>query len=344
MLSSEKGLNICYEYDWISGTESLAKYKPGGYHPIMIGDILHNRYHIVDKLGIGGYSTIWLARDTQSQHYVAVKVGIADSLLNETTIHRALSSPSPMSSTSLKSADLLKGRDSIPIPLDEFKLRGPNGIHPCYTMDPGQCNLKESSYSRLFPLDVARALTAGLTLAVAYVHSQGYVHGDIHLRNVVAKLPSSFNELSIEQLYQKYEEPETVRVTERHGKPLPPNVPNLAVLPLHLGKYAEQFSLSDTHVLLSDFGEAFSAASGSCCGKDCHTPLAARPPETRFEPQKPLSYASDVWSLAITIWEIIGMKTIFSSEFTTDDEVTSQQVDVLGPMPQAWWARWDRTD
>lgn len=34
------------------------------------------------------------------------------------------------------------------------------------------------------------------------------------------------------------------------------------------------------------------------------------------------------------------MKAIFSSEFTTDDEVTSQQVDVLGPMPPNWWERW----
>lgn len=123
MLPSEKGSNICYEYDWISGIESLAKYKPEGYHPIMIGDMLHDHYHIVDKLGFGSYSIIWLTRDTQLQCYVAVKVSTAGSLLNETTILHALSSPLPMSSsTSLKSAGRLKGRDLIPIPLDEFKL------------------------------------------------------------------------------------------------------------------------------------------------------------------------------------------------------------------------------
>lgn len=83
-------------------------------------------------------------------------------------------------------------------------------------------------------------------------------------------------------------------VTECYGKPLPPNVPNLAVVPLYLGKYTEEFSLSDTHVLLSDFGEAFTPALGPHCGKHCHTPLAVRPPEARFEPQKPLSYAVDV--------------------------------------------------
>ncbi|KAL2820156.1 pyridoxal phosphate-dependent transferase [Aspergillus cavernicola] len=43
-------------YNWIDGAERLEKYEPGGYHPIMIGDTLHDRYAIVDKLGFGGYS------------------------------------------------------------------------------------------------------------------------------------------------------------------------------------------------------------------------------------------------------------------------------------------------
>jgi hypothetical protein len=32
------------KYNWIDGAESLENYMPGGYHPIMIGDILHDRY------------------------------------------------------------------------------------------------------------------------------------------------------------------------------------------------------------------------------------------------------------------------------------------------------------
>ncbi|OKP14466.1 hypothetical protein PENSUB_14078 [Penicillium subrubescens] len=43
----------------------------------MIGDVLHDRYHIVDKLGFGGYSTVWLARDSHLQRYVAVKINAA---------------------------------------------------------------------------------------------------------------------------------------------------------------------------------------------------------------------------------------------------------------------------
>ena len=159
------------KYNWIDGAESLEKYRPGGYHPVMIGDLLHDRYRIVDKLGYGGYSTVWLARDTHLERYVAVKVGIANSLPHETKVLRALSVPTSVPSS------VRAGLNSIPIPLDEFEVTGPNGTHPCYTTTPARCNLREVSFSRLFPLDVARALLGGLILAVAYMHSQGYVHG-----------------------------------------------------------------------------------------------------------------------------------------------------------------------
>jgi len=144
----------------------------------------------------------------------------------------------------------------------------------------------------------------------------------------------------VEQLYEKYGEPETVPITQRDGKLLPPNVPANTVLPLYLGKIAEEFLLSDAHVLLSDFGEAFAPDLEVRQGEDCHTPLAMRPPEARFEPLAPLSYSADIWSLATTIWEILGMKAIFSSEFATADELVSQHIDVLGPMPLNWWERW----
>ncbi|KAJ8063651.1 hypothetical protein OCU04_007515 [Sclerotinia nivalis] len=200
---------------------------------------------------------------------------------------------------------------------------------------------REISFSRPFPLDVARALSYGFVKAVAYIHSQGFVHGDIHLNNIFIKLPSSFDNLSIEQFYQKHGNPETVPVTRCDGEPLPPNIPAKAVVPLILGKYAEKFSLLDAQLLLSDFGEAFFPASEDRLGRESHTAAAFRAPETKFEPQAPLSYPSDIWSLATAIWEIMGMKAIFSTDFIHEDEIVSQHVDVLGPMPSEWWQCWE---
>jgi hypothetical protein len=79
-------------YHWINGVERLELYRPGGYHPVLIDDLLHDRYRIVEKLGFGGYSTIWLARDEVDKRYVAVKIGISSPSLprRELQILRAL--------------------------------------------------------------------------------------------------------------------------------------------------------------------------------------------------------------------------------------------------------------
>lgn len=173
-MSTAKGNNTkipCPTYNAITDVESLENYIPGGYHPIMIGNVLRDRYEVVDKLGFGGYSTVWLAQDTRLERYVAVKIGTVNSPLRETAILRDLSRSASVPSPACE------GRSSIPYPLDEFELRGPNGVHPCYTMALAECDLRTVSYSQLFPIDVARALAGGVALAVAYLHARGYAHG-----------------------------------------------------------------------------------------------------------------------------------------------------------------------
>lgn len=166
------------QYHWIDGVEHLELYEPGGYHSAMIDDLLHNRYRIVDKLGFGGYSTIWLARDETAKRYVGVKIGISRPSLprREPEILRALSG-----SGSSSEANCDAGA-AVPTILDAFNVCGPNGTHPCYTLTPAQGNLKEASFSRLFPIKVARALAAKLAHAVAFVHSRGFVHGGLSSR------------------------------------------------------------------------------------------------------------------------------------------------------------------
>lgn len=158
------------EYNWISGVETLEKYEPGGYHPVMVGDILHGRYHITDKLGQGGYSIVWLAHDTHLKQYVALKVNIASSVPRETKVLKALSTPTPFSPRH-------PGRGLVPSLLDEFEVQGPNGTHTCHTVTLAACSLRDLSFNHLLPLDIARALSYGLAQAVAYMHSRGYVHG-----------------------------------------------------------------------------------------------------------------------------------------------------------------------
>lgn len=42
------------------------RYRPGGLHPVQLGDVLGQRYCVLRKLGNGSYSTVWLAVDQRS--------------------------------------------------------------------------------------------------------------------------------------------------------------------------------------------------------------------------------------------------------------------------------------
>ncbi|RJE21034.1 Protein kinase domain protein [Aspergillus sclerotialis] len=144
--------------------------------------------------------------------------------------------------------------------MDKFSIQGPNGHHDCYVSIPARASLagvKDGSWIRLFQPNVARILAAQLALAVEFMHSQGYVHGDLHLGNILLKLSPSFDDLSIEELYERYGPPEMDPVIHLDGKPLPPGVPSHGIAPIWLREASEDISPEEARILLSDFGEAF---------------------------------------------------------------------------------------
>jgi serine/threonine-protein kinase SRPK3 len=61
-------------------TEDVEKYRRGGFHPVYLGDVYNERYKVVHKLGAGGFSTVWLARDEIEHRWFALKIFVADYL------------------------------------------------------------------------------------------------------------------------------------------------------------------------------------------------------------------------------------------------------------------------
>jgi len=56
--------------------EDLRSYKPGGFHPVHLGDVFsicpgsdQPRYRVLQKLGQGAFSTVWLAQDMADHEY-----------------------------------------------------------------------------------------------------------------------------------------------------------------------------------------------------------------------------------------------------------------------------------
>jgi len=148
----------------------------------------------------------------------------------------------------------------------------------------------------------------------------------------------------MEEFYEEYGQPQTVPITRADKGPLPPNIPVSAVLPLDIGLSAEEFKMSDARILLGDFGESFSPSEETRLGRHCHIPLPMRPPEAHLDPELPLSYSADIWSLATALWDIVCMKALFSHDFATEDEMVSQHVDIIGPLPSPWRERWSEKE
>lgn len=160
------------QYRLVEDVEDLQRYCPGGYHPLEIGDNLdEGRYRLVDKLGYGGYSTIWLARDLRRARYVAVKAITADA---------STYTPEASLLCSLGNSPPGPGSEILPRLLDEFWIAGPNGKHRCIVTPPARMSLfdaREASTFGLFRPNVARSIIAQLIRGVAFLHSQDIVHG-----------------------------------------------------------------------------------------------------------------------------------------------------------------------
>lgn len=155
---------------------------------------------------------------------------------------------------------------------------------------------------------------------------------------MLLQLPSSISQLSDEQLYEKYGQPDLEPVTRFDGKELGPGIPSHRIFPIRLIT-KEEVKLSDAKLMLIDFGESFAPSQET--KYILNTPLNERPPEGRFErKKKPFSFPSDIWSLACAIWSLLCQRPLFQTFFPIDDEITCEQVDALGILPPEWWQRW----
>ncbi|KAI1129347.1 kinase-like domain-containing protein [Nemania abortiva] len=255
-------------YAHIEDVEPLECYCPGGYHPILIGQRLNDRYQIVHKLGFGTYSTTWLARDEKSSTYVAIKIGVANvEYQNESHILRLLTSPDSDRSTH-------SGKAFIPKLIDDFNVQGPNGTHRCLVITAARMSVsdaREASFKRLFQPAVARAIAAQLIQAVAFLHSRGVVHSDLHEGNILLDFPKSIDSLPADELYEKYGHPELEKIERLDGQPLDVGVPTHGVIPIWLGSACEEVGLDDARILLTDFGESF--LPSTTARYHSHTPL-----------------------------------------------------------------------
>lgn len=169
----------------LEGIEDIEDYRPGGYHPISIGDIFdQGRFRILHKLGSGGSSTVWLARDQQEGEHqggiVTLKAMRAD----------VSSSQSPSGIPELTIPQKLR----VSLPPSEsinfqttyhhFFVDGPNGSHLFLIFPltgPSISAMSDSPGrvvgSRRLRADLARKAVKQTATTLHHMHNMGIVHG-----------------------------------------------------------------------------------------------------------------------------------------------------------------------
>ncbi|KAK0629475.1 kinase-like domain-containing protein [Bombardia bombarda] len=155
--------------------EDLENYEPGGFHPVHLGDVYDSHYRVVHKLWFGGFSTVWLARETIANRWVALK------------IVAARESPTYHDRCVVASRPSIAGSHLFAMVDREFWIDGPNGRHLCLVfplLGPDLSKLSKGIYSRLKPA-FAREMSLQAAQALAQLHPNGLCHGEPHAPDYV---------------------------------------------------------------------------------------------------------------------------------------------------------------
>jgi len=161
------------------GLEHIYDYEPDGHHPVHLGDVYGNggRYRVIHKLGSGGFATVWLCRDTEAEggtKYMALKILMAETSSDDCPELRV----NQLKDAHNQHANEGNGADFICLPLDHFKIHGPNGDHISFVYPVLGPNVSSGLFcASADPDNDLRSLGLQVMKAVKFLHSQGICHG-----------------------------------------------------------------------------------------------------------------------------------------------------------------------
>ncbi|KAI1425064.1 kinase-like protein [Xylaria sp. FL1777] len=296
------------ECDVKTEAEPAEMYLRDFYCPLRIGQELGGGpwFRIEHKLGWGGYSTVWLARNLADGGLVALKVmspgwrGDHERRINDEIIRKTRQDLSNHLIIS-QAAFYIPGRRGNSHGVLVFPWRGPSLQIACF----------------LLPASLRVPAAKHLLLGLKHLHHAGIIHSDINAGNAMWDIGSESDHWSTATLYQRLGRPRKILLPEEVGggelvEPI--QIPESMLQPkLHLG----------------DFGH--SLIYGTTPKNPLQLPLLFCAPE-RFHGENP-SFASDMWSFTCVFAQLyLGV------EITYGDGLgfVSRLVGALGPFPAHW--------
>lgn len=303
-----------------SESEEEDEYCEGGYYQVQIGESLHNgRYIILQKLGWGHFSTVWLVFDILKTKHCAIKIHKSDpkyteAARDEIKLLQALRTDG-------------KCKDTVVQLLDYFEQQGPHGWHICLTFELLSKSLlslfKRFNYNGI-PVSMIRILARQILESLEYIHVHcGIMHTDLKPENVLF-VPCEAEMITLQQDASR--SAEELQLEEVKGA-------KLHTLSLgHIYRPIPELAFASGQVKLADFGNA--CWIDKYFTDDIQT-RQYRAPEVILG----CGYDSkaDIWSLACLLFEMMTGDFMFEphsgKNFDRDEDHLGLMIELLGPIP-----------
>lgn len=298
----------------LGDTEDLERYEPRGFHPVHLVDVYEDgRYRVLHKLGAGGFSTVWLARDETEHRWVALKIVVADYSM----------SVSAKRKLSCYAASQCASDAVFVVEHRHFTLEGPNGRHLCLVLP-----VLGPSTSQLFA-GLSSRIRPWLSRRASYLN-QLLTYLDVTTANILFSL-SDIDRYTESDIYRLFGTPETAPL-ETHFKETPgPGAPSYIVKSLDF--LSSEESIISKDVKLIDFDQSFPVSSPP--ENMLGTPVEFLAPEVAVGLKA--SPASDVWALGCSIFRLRSGESPFSGyEVTSPADLVRLVIQTLGDMPSSW--------
>ncbi|KAK3373522.1 kinase-like protein [Lasiosphaeria ovina] len=260
--------------------ENLPFYDPKIFYPARIGQVIHDRYQVVAKLGYGTTATTWLCHDLVHHHYVTLKIHV--NLLphvREVDILRYL-----------KTFDSEhEGRNHIRMVDDAFRIEGPHGTHEVLVLPPMSLSLRalqEKMPTGVFDVELAKAALPQVLLALDFLH--GVANIDVHAGNLLVGI-------SDDSYLEHFAEAELTRPSARK-------------------QVSDELTIHDSQLLMAGHGPLYLCDFGEARIGDEHKgvamPIQHRAPEILLDVD--WDWAIDMWSVGLLAWNLLEPKPLFT--------------------------------
>ncbi|CAG8950121.1 hypothetical protein HYFRA_00008356 [Hymenoscyphus fraxineus] len=321
-------------------SENPIVYAMGRLPPVHLGDIYNSRYRIIQKIGSGSYSTVWLALDLHADsRHVALKFLTAGKVA-EVNMHKFFA----MTDIDDNQYDREAGREFVMEMLDSFEITR-NGktywVIVSEVLVPLKTLYSTGHYRRR--IDTKRDFFQ-IAQGLAFLHHRGATHGDLWYANLALRLPNFRRGFETNPPFPKLIPIIPKTPTEKDFRKYPKY---LVSSDFFRGSYIEDLLkeakksgvFEDARVQIIDMSNAYTRYRDHVNAMQS----TVRAPEftaraLNGNPGIGLGgFPSDIWALACTMF-----KFVFKEDYNLFDHTQSPNFFLweierkIGPIPQRW--------